>query len=172
MGAAMALVMAAECPHHLRGAVALEPSFKSPGRRNPFQNHVGVHGGLHNSAFVRGLMSPTSPIGDRRRAGWIYAQGGPGIYPGDLSFYSEEFDGAVTAPRIDAARTPVALLSGVYDYSATPADGAKLAALITDSLHLVMAGLGHFPMAENPAGFRPFLLEGLRHVSGLQLLDR
>lgn len=165
MGAAMALVLAAERPDHLRGIVALEPPFQSRGRRNPYQNHVAVHGGLHNGAYVRGLMSPTSPISDRRRAAWIYSQGGPGVYPGDLAFYSDEFDGAVTAPAIDATRTPVALLSGTYDYSATPADGAKLAALIPGALHIVMEGLGHFPMTEHPDHFRSFLVQGLNHVT-------
>lgn len=164
MGAAMALVLAAERPSHVRGVVALEPPFQSRGRRNPFQNHVAVHGSLHNGAYVRGLMSPTSPIADRRRAAWIYSQGGPGVYPGDLAFYSDEFDGAVTAPKIDAAKTPVALLSGDYDYSATPADGEKLAALIPGALHLVMDGLGHFPMIEHPDYFRRFLITGLDHV--------
>lgn len=164
MGAAMSLVLAAEHPEHLIGVVALEPPFQSRGRRNRYQNHVQVHGGLHNGAYVRGLMSPTSPIEDRRRASWIYSQGGPGVYPGDLAFYSDEFDGAETAPRIDAAHTPVALLSGNYDYSATPADGAKLAHLIPGALHLVMEGLGHFPMTEHPDNFRPYLMQGLEHV--------
>src|SRR3712207_7469655 len=53
------------------------------------------------------------------------SQGAPQIYTGDLAFYSDEFDGAVVAPRIDAAQTPVALLCGTYDYSATPEDGAR-----------------------------------------------
>lgn len=165
MGAAMSLVLAAEHPQQLIGVVALEPPFQSRGRRNPYQNHVQVHGGLHNGAYVRGLMSPTSPVEDRRRASWIYSQGGPGVYPGDLAFYSDEFDGAVTAPRIDAGRTPVALLSGTYDYSATPADGAKLAELIPGALHLVMDGLGHFPMTEHPDHFRSYLMQGLTHVA-------
>ncbi len=39
-------------------------------------------------------MSPLSPESDRRRAAWIYSQGAPGIYGGDLAFYSDEFDGA------------------------------------------------------------------------------
>lgn len=165
MGAAMALVMAGERPDLVHGVVALEPPFKSTGRRNPYQNHVAVHGSLHNGAYVRGLMSPTSPIACRRRASWIYSQGGPGIYPGDLFFYSDEFDGAVVAPRIDATKTPIALLSGVYDYSATPADGAKLAALISGARHIVMDGIGHFPMTENPDHFRGFLVQGLSHVA-------
>lgn len=164
MGAAIALVMAAQAPRLLRGVVGVEPPFRSRGRRNPYQAHVAVHGGLHNGAFVRGLMSPTSPAADRRRAAWIYSQGAPGVYPGDLAFYSEEFDGAAVAPRIDAAALPVALLSGGYDYSATPADGARLAALIPGARHILMPELGHFPMCEAPDVFRGYLCEALDFV--------
>ena len=102
MGAAIALVAAAERPDLLRAVVALEPPLRSPGRRNPFLAHARVSGGVHNAAYVRGLMSPTSPEDLRRRAGWIYAQGAPGVYAGDLAFYSDEFDGVAVAPRIDA----------------------------------------------------------------------
>ncbi|MBR1220395.1 alpha/beta hydrolase [Bradyrhizobium sp. U87765 SZCCT0131] len=164
MGAAMALMLAAERPDLVAGAVAIEPPFRSKGRRNPFQHHVAVHAGLHNPAFVRGLMSPTSPLDQRRRAAWIYAQGAPQVYTGDLAFYSDEFDGAVVAPKIDAARTPVALLCGTYDYSATPEDGEKLAALIPGAMMRVMDGLGHFPMCEHPDLFRPHLVAALAHA--------
>ncbi|QCI67331.1 alpha/beta fold hydrolase [Phreatobacter stygius] len=166
MGAAMALVLAAERPDLVRGIVAIEPPFRSKGRLNPYQHHVAVHGGLHNASFVRGLMSPTSPLADRRRAAWIYSQGAPGIYAGDLAFYSEEFDGSVTAPMICAARTPVALLCGTYDYSATPEDGAKLALLIPGAKLTIMGGLGHFPMCEHPDLFQPHFAAALAHVRG------
>ena len=166
MGAALALLLAAERPDLVAGVIAIEPPFRSPGRRNPFQHHVGVHAGLHNAAFVRGLMSPTSPIDSRRRAAWIYSQGAPEIYAGDLAFYSDEFDGAAVAPRIDTGRTPVALLCGTYDYSATPEDGARLAALIPGADLRIMEGLGHFPMCENPDLFRPHLMAALAHVGG------
>lgn len=166
MGAAMALMLAAERPDLVAGVIAIEPPFRSPGRRNPFQHHVGIHAGLHNAAFVRGLMSPVSPLEQRRRAAWIYAQGAPQIYAGDLAFYSDEFDGGAIAPRIDAARIPVALLSGTYDYSATPADGEKLAARIPGAMLRVMDGLGHFPMCEHPDLFRPHLMAALDHVGG------
>jgi len=164
MGAAMSLVLAAERPDHLLGIVAIEPPFRSKGRRNPYQHNVNVHGALHNSAYVRGIMSPLSPQAERRRSSWIYAQGAPGIYPGDLAFYSDEFDGAVTAPKIDGSRTRTVLLSGDYDYSATPADGAKLAELIPGSLHLTMEGLGHFPMCEHPDYFRTYLSRALTFI--------
>lgn len=161
MGAALALVLAAERPDLVRSVVAIEPPFQSRGRLDPSQHHVGVHGGLHNAAFVRGLMSPESPEVERRRTAWIYSQGAPGIYRGDLAFYSDEFDGAEVGPRIDCRRTPVTLLSGTYDYSATPADGLKLAATMPGARFVAMNALGHFPMCENPDLFRPWLLDAL-----------
>lgn len=165
MGAAMALILAAERPDLVRGVVALEPPFRSRGRRLPWQDHVAVQAGLHNAAFVQALMSPRSPPAARREAAWIYAQGAPGVYRGDLAFYSEEFDGAAVGPRIDTSRVPVALLSGTYDYSATPEDGARLAAVIPGARHIVMEGLGHFPMTENPAALKPHLMAALDHVT-------
>jgi pimeloyl-ACP methyl ester carboxylesterase len=161
MGAAMSLLLAAELPELVLGVVAVEPPYRSKGRRNPFQHHVGVHGGLHNASFVRGLMSPYSPESDRRLASWIYSQGAPGIYGGDLAFYSEEFDGAIVGPKIDANKTPVTLLCGTYDYSATPEDGRKLRDVIPGAKWIVMEGMGHFPMCENPDLFRPYLAEAL-----------
>ena len=166
MGAAMALTLAARRPDLVTGVVALEPPYRSRGRRQVWQDHVGIHAGLHNAAFVRGLMSPEGPEAARREAAWIYAQGGPGVYAGDLTYYSEEFDGAEIGPMIDARRMPVALLSGVYDYSASPEDGAQLAAAIPGALHIVMEGLGHFPMTENPGLLRPHLFRALDHASG------
>ncbi|GAB7544697.1 alpha/beta hydrolase [Cupriavidus sp. 8B] len=162
MGAAMALVLAAERPDLVRGVVAVEPPFRSKGRRNPFQHHAGVHGSLHNASYVRGLMSPLSAESDRRRASWIYSQGAPGIYTGDLAFYSDEFDGAEIGPRIDCTETPVVLLCGDYDYSASPADGRKLLEVIPGAHITEMPGLGHFPMCENPDAFRPYLMQALK----------
>jgi pimeloyl-ACP methyl ester carboxylesterase len=166
MGAAITLVAAAERPELLRGAVALEPPLRSPGRRNPYLAHAAVSGGAHNGAYVHGLMSPTSPEGLRRRAAWIYAQGGPGVYTGDLGFYSDEFDGHVVGPAIDTGRVPVSLLTGEYDYSATVEDGRALAGLIPGSRFVPMPGLGHFPMCEHPDLFRTFFEPVLAGLAG------
>ena len=165
MGAAVTLLCAARSPELLCGVLALEPPFRASGRINRGQNDVSVHAGLHNGAFVRGLMAPTSPEGYRRRASWIYSQGGPGIYQADLAFYSLEFDGAEIAPRIDARRLPVVLLSGAYDYSATPEDGARLLALMPGARQIVMPDLGHFPMTEHPDLFAGYLDEALARIA-------
>lgn len=161
MGAAVTLVCAARAPELLRGVLAIEPPYRAKGRIHRGQNDVGVHAGLHNGAFVRGLMAPTSPEGYRRRAAWIYSQGAPGVYQADLGFYSLEFDGEETAPMVDARRLPVVLLSGAYDYSATPEDGARLCALMPGARQIVMPDLGHFPMTEHPDLFAGYLDQAL-----------
>lgn len=157
MGAAIALVVAAEAPELLRAVIALEPPLKSAGRGNPYLAHPLVATGAHNAAFVAGLMSPTTPGTARRTAEWIYSQAGPSVYPGDLSFYSDEFDGNVVAPKIDATQVPIHLMTGEYDYSATPDDGARLSRLIAGSTFEKMEGLGHFPMVEDPDRVRGLL---------------
>jgi len=157
MGAGIALALAAERPDLVRGVVALEAPLRPRGRRNPFLTHARVNGGWHSAAYVRGLMSPSSPAEDRRRAAHIYAQGAPGIYDGDLAFYSDEFDGEVIAKRIDGGRIPVALLIGHYDFSATVADAHTLRGWIAGATVTEMPDLGHFPMTENPPVFLDYL---------------
>jgi pimeloyl-ACP methyl ester carboxylesterase len=163
MGAAMALVMAAAHPELVRGVVAVEAPFRAQGRLNPFLAHAAVNSAAHNPSYVRGLMSPLVSMGARRAAAWIYGQGALGVYAGDLAFY-EEFDGGAVGPRIDARRTPVAFLAGAYDYSATPEDARRLAALIPGSSLEVMPELGHFPMVECPDLFRTYFVPALERV--------
>jgi len=133
------------------------------GRRNDYLTHAKVNGGWHSAAYVRGLMSPSSPAEDRRRAAWIYSQGAPGVYDGDLAFYSDEFDGEQIAKRIDGGKIRVFLLIGHYDFSATVADSRALAGWIDGAVVREMPKLGHFPMTENPAMalayLRPVLAE-------------
>jgi pimeloyl-ACP methyl ester carboxylesterase len=157
MGAGMAMVLAADRPDLVRAVIALEAPLRPRGRRNQFLTHAQVNGSWHSAAYVRGLMSPTSPAEERRRAAWIYAQGGPGVYDGDLVFYSDEFDGEAVAKRIDGRRVPVDLMIGHYDFSATVSDAHALAGWIEGATVTEMPDLGHFPMTENPVLFLHYL---------------
>jgi len=153
MGAGIAMVLAADRPDLVSGLIALEAPLRPRGRRNPYLTHVAVHGGMHAAAYVRGLMAPSSPTRDRTVAAFIYSQGGPGIYDGDLMFYSDEFDGEEVARRINGKRTPTYFLTGRYDYSATVEDARRLAGWIEGSTVIEMSDLGHFPMVESPERF-------------------
>ncbi|NYT63409.1 alpha/beta hydrolase [Alcaligenaceae bacterium] len=164
MGAAMALKMAVAHPRLIAGVLALEAPFRATGRRSPMLAHAQVNQGAHNPSYVRGLMSPLSPLFWRRVAAWIYSQGGFQVYAGDLSFYSDEFDAEIDLQGLDGHSRPVVLLTGAYDYSAAPADTQKVANLIPGAHYTVMPELGHFPMVENPRRLLDYLKPELERI--------
>ena len=166
MGASITLGMAAHRPELLTGAIALEAPLRSPGRKSPLLADARVANGLHNPAYVRAMLGPTCPQRFRDEACAIYAQGRPGVYMGDLHYYSEEYDGAALAPGVREGKCRIELLTGSYDYSASPENTRALAALLDPAqvTFTEMAGLGHFPMIEDPVRFRPHLLAALERL--------
>jgi pimeloyl-ACP methyl ester carboxylesterase len=92
-------------------------------------------------------------------------QGGPGVFMGDLHFYSIDGDVSGRLAEIDTARCPVHLLTGEYDYSCTPEASRDTAASIPGAELTVMPGLGHFPMSEDPETFRAYLMPVLDRIA-------
>jgi len=127
-------------------------------------NHPEVHGGEACGALAYGLVSPLSPEEHKWETVWHYMQGGPGVFQGDLFFYQVEGDVRDRITDIDTAKCPLYMLTGEYDYSASPADSEAAAALIPGAKLTIMKGLGHFPMSENPDGFRDHLLPVLNEI--------
>jgi len=164
MGAAMSLVIAARRPDLVKGVIALEAPWRSPGRKSPLLRDARVNPSLHNPAYVRGMMGPQAPRRYREEACWIYSQAGFGVYAGDLGFYSEQFDGEVIGAELQDTPIPIQLLTGEYDYSASPENTQILARLINTAEFKSMPGLGHFPMIEHPLFFRPYLMEALNRI--------
>jgi pimeloyl-ACP methyl ester carboxylesterase len=165
MGGAILLKVAAEYQEELAGIVALESTAYAPGRYNELLHHPAIHGGELCASYTYGLNSPLSPEAGRRENWWYYSQSGPGVYQGDVYFYSLDWDARDDLKRIDTNRCKVALLTGEYDYSCTPAMSEAVAAAIPGSRLSIMKGIGHFPMVENYPAFRPYLLEALEHVA-------
>jgi pimeloyl-ACP methyl ester carboxylesterase len=166
MGGAIVLKVAAEYQDELTGIVGLESSAYAPGRYNEFLHHPAINGGELCASYTYGLNSPYSPEPSRRENWWYYSQSAPGVYQGDVHFYSNDWDGREDLKRIDTNRCKVALLTGEYDYSCTPAMSEAVAAAIPGSRLTIMKAMGHFPMVENYPGFRPYLLAALEHVAG------
>src|SRR5690606_2486234 len=109
--------------------------------------------------------APQSPDADRWETLWHYMQGGPGIFMGDLYYYFVDGDMRNgMAGGIDTAKCPLYLLSGEYDVSATPEMAAALAREVKATHFEVMKSLGHFPMSENPAQFRTYILPVLDRI--------
>jgi pimeloyl-ACP methyl ester carboxylesterase len=124
-----------------------------------------VHGQEAAAGSVACLIAPTSPQSEKWETLWHYMQGGPGVFLGDLYYYFTDGDlrnGLLDG--FDTKRCPLHLLTGEYDLSATPALTAELAKEVKATSFQVMDGLGHFPMSENPAQFRKYLLPVLEAI--------
>jgi pimeloyl-ACP methyl ester carboxylesterase len=166
MGGAIVLKMAVDYQRELRGIVGLEAAAYAPGRYNDFLHHPAVHGGELCASYTMGLCAPTTPEASRRENWWYYAQGGPGVYAGDVHFYSFDWDGREAIKTIDTGLCKVSLLTGEYDYSATPAMSEAVASSIKGSRYSLMRGMGHFPMIEDWPGLKRYLMPELEHMLG------
>ncbi len=161
MGGAIVLKLAADFQHELRGIVGLESSAYAPGRFNNYLHHPAIHGGELVASYTYGLCAPSSPEASAREKWWYYSQSGPGVYAGDVHFYSVDWDGREDLKRIDTALCKVSLLTGEFDYSCTPDMTRAAAAAIPGARLVIMKGMGHFPMIENYQVFRTFLVPEL-----------
>ncbi|WP_428481685.1 alpha/beta fold hydrolase [Pyruvatibacter mobilis] len=155
--AAIGLQSATHAESHMQHLLGMEESY--------VLYRPDVHGGEVAAASVMQLMSPTSPVEDEWETLWYYMQGGPGVFQGDLFYYFADGDMRNgIADAIDTSKCPLYLLSGEYDLSATPEMGRALAEAVNATHFEVMKGLGHFPMSEDPARFRTYLLPVLKMI--------
>lgn len=115
-------------------------------------------------ALMSGLIAPQSPGETRGDTLWMYMQGGPGVFKGDLFFYRADGDFRDRVGRIDTSQCPLYLLTGEYDFSCTPEDTRLTAEKIPGARFTVMREIGHFPMSENPARFREYILPVLDEI--------
>jgi pimeloyl-ACP methyl ester carboxylesterase len=141
-------------------------NYHKPWYDSSWLNRPDVHGGEVCAALVSGMMAPQSPTATVQETLWQYKQGGPGVFKGDLYFYGTEGDFRDRMHLIDPEACPIYLLTGEYDYSATPEDTLRTAAAIKGAYVEIMKEVGHFPMSENPAQFRRYLLPVLEQIHG------
>lgn len=161
MGGAIALYMAAVHGEEFRASLSLEGGLGNPNRFVPWTNHLEVDHSHFLTSWVGGLMAPSSPSASRAQTLWGYAQSGPGVYQGDTYFYSEDFP-AIGA-GLGRSQCPLWVFNGEYDYSAT-AEMSREAAEKLGATYVEMPRFGHFPMSEDPAVFRGYLVPVLDEI--------
>jgi pimeloyl-ACP methyl ester carboxylesterase len=162
MGGAIALYLASKNGDRFSGVCALEGGLGNPGRFVPWSNHLEVDHSAFLTSWVGGLISPNSPSGPRSQTLWGYAQSGPGVYQGDTYFYSNDLP--ELAASLTPATCPLWVFSGEYDYSATTEMSRAAAEQLGGQL-VEMHGSGHFPMSEDPATFRSYLVPVLDKIT-------
>ena len=167
MGGRIVLELALRRDKELRAVIALEGAdHQEPWYDTNWLNRPDIHGGEVSAGLVSGLVAPQSPEEYRWETLWGYLQSGPGVFKGDLHFYREDSDYRDRVADIDTANCPVYLLTGEYDFSCTPEDTLRTAARIDGAQAIIMEGLGHFPMCEDPAQFRKYIMPILSQIKG------
>lgn len=150
MGGNITLELAYRYPERFRAMIALEAASETGGRLNDYLYHPEINGGEMCATNTYGLMAPQSPESYRREVWWMYSQGAPGVYYGDIYFYSEDWRATDRVSQIDTNQCPIYMLTGEYDYSCTPQMSEETAKLIPGAFYQTMREMGHFPMSENP----------------------
>ncbi|MEM7412030.1 MAG: alpha/beta hydrolase [Myxococcota bacterium] len=161
IGGHLALDLASNHPDAFRAVIGLEASAATPGGYLDIMNHPRVSNAF-KASMMYGLTASTAPEAYRRETEWVYSQGAPPVFKGDLYYYSvdhhmspEELAG------IDTGQCAVHMLTGEFDWTATPSASEATAQQIPGATYATMAGLGHFPMCEDPerflAALRPVL---------------
>jgi pimeloyl-ACP methyl ester carboxylesterase len=156
IGGHLAVDLARYYPDEFRAVIGLEAALSTPGGYLDIWYHPRISNDFKASVMY-GLMSPTSPESLRRETAWVYSQGAPPVFKGDLYYFSVDHDLTRTAHEIDTEKTPVYLLTGEYDWAATPAMSEALAKEIKGAHYRTMERLGHFPMSEHPERFLEYV---------------
>lgn len=163
MGGNICLHLAHRYPGAFRAFLAVEGCLYSPGWFLDILDDPRVHGGEVCATSVFGLMAPQSPDEYRWETWWYYAQGGPGIFRGDLYYYSVDHDFREKAREIDGS-SPMYLITGAYDFACTPEMTEEAAAEIKNSTAIIMEDIGHFPMSENPETYKKYIMPVLEEI--------
>jgi pimeloyl-ACP methyl ester carboxylesterase len=168
IGGRIVLYLAIHHAAEFRALIGLEAAaFQQPWYDMDWLDRPDIDGATVGAGLVSGLIAPQSPDAARWETLWHYMQGGPGVFKGDLHFYRVDGDLRADVARIDTTVCPLFLLTGEYDFSCTPVDTRAAAAQIPGADVTVMRELGHFPMSENPAQFRRYILPVLERIRAL-----
>jgi pimeloyl-ACP methyl ester carboxylesterase len=163
MGGNICLHLAERYENDLRALIAIEACEYSPGWHLDWLSHSHIHGGETCAQSIFGLMAPQSPDKYRWETWWYYSQGGPGIFKGDLYFYSVDHDFRGRTEKL-SGKVPMYYMTGVYDFACTPDMTEEVAKNTKNSECIIMEEIGHFPMSENPEVFGNYLMPVLEKI--------
>jgi pimeloyl-ACP methyl ester carboxylesterase len=155
IGGMLALDLARYHPDDFRAVISLEgglhsalPDSPEAEERTARSRAERLADPARHAARMHMVMAPNAPEVYRQETMLHYAQGAPGVFPGDINYYSVDHDLRGQGASIDTTKCPVYLLTGEYDYRTVPVTEEAGKEIPGASME-IMTGLGHFPMSED-----------------------
>ena len=105
IGGHLAADLALYHPDAFRAVIGLEAALATPGGYSDHWSHPAISNEFKASVMY-GLMSPSSPEARRRETSWVYSQGAPPVFKGDLYYWSVDHDLRERARKVSAIRAP------------------------------------------------------------------
>jgi pimeloyl-ACP methyl ester carboxylesterase len=137
----------------LNGALALQPANLAAPTKVRSWHHPRISNEWKASSML-GFMAPSSPEVFRRETAWVYSQGSPPVFAGDIHYYMNDHTlTAEEAGTIDTSKTGVYVLTGEYDPLALNGSSQLLADAVEGCHFEMNTGIGHFGPSENPEVF-------------------
>ena len=171
IGGYLAPALAYNHPDEFRAVIAVNsaiasrvPFARALGQTLPVSNepNVGYHprvGNERHGNLVYEITSPEASEASRRELEWIWRQGAPGVFAGDLEYFANDYDlTGGRAAQIDTSKVDVFLIDGEDLARENPTNnGQALAAQIRNSTYVISRGGSH-PIVENYPRFRETLI--------------
>ena len=101
-------------PGLFRAVVAVEGDLAThdPEPFNKYLSHPRASNEA-KAALMMSQTSPKSPEPHRRETVWVYSQGAPQVFQGDLDYYLGEYDLTKTAAEVDTPKTRQGLADAI-----------------------------------------------------------
>ncbi len=164
IGGVIACHLAEKHPQKFRGLVGMAGGIPTYGFFHDWWIDPKINMPMMLPGLVDAVMAPGISARDRE-INRMCQSAHPKSMRNDLYFWGEENSDASRASRIDASKVPLYLYSGEYDFTCPPSLIEQTAKDIGPEVHYEMLkGLGHFPMSENYALFRPTLVKTLDDI--------
>lgn len=173
MGGRIVLHLAMHYPKKMKAVIGLQSglgadlSLLATVNESEYLDRSDVNQGEAGASLCHSLLAPQSPDDECWETMWHYLQSGVGVFKGDLDYYFEKGDLRNGGFQIDDPdEIPMYLLTGEYDWSASPEITQDILRAHPKAKFQNMKELGHFPMSENPDLFLDYLRPVLKDILG------
>lgn len=164
IGGVIACHLADKYPEKFSALIGMAGGLSTQGFHHDWWIDPHVNAPMMLPGVVDAVMSPGISRRDRE-INRMCQSAHPITMRNDLYLWGFDNNDPERASRIDANKVPLYLFAGEFDFTCPPELVEQTAKDIGEGVHYEMlSGLGHFPMSENYALFRPILLKTLADI--------